>query len=124
MPKTNSEPQMLRFYAKGDLLVTEPGTAASTAREGRPSRYVGRKLAMVGEGRQAVASFPATSDPYSCPANSPRGARLIKLTRRDGSLWPADEATARACGVDYVATRFSSGEHVAVAAKKASKKES
>lgn len=116
----------LRFYAKGDLLVSVPGQTilrrnADTGAAGSPVKYVGRvhvpaKLRK-GPGDSVIvdepASNPARSEAYECDSDTERGRRLMKLTRRDGSLWPADEATAAACGVPFVATEFSDGEHVA-----------
>jgi hypothetical protein len=57
----------------------------------------------------------ATSEPYSVAESTKAARRLIKLTRRDKSLWPADEYTAAACDVDFVPVMQDiDGEWVAV----------
>jgi hypothetical protein len=116
----------LSFFAKDDLLVTLPGQRlmrrnADTGASGSPMRYVGRqhvpaKLRQdVAAGTTIVdeaASNPATPEAFSCDADTEMGRRLAKLVRRDGSLWPADKATADACGVAFVETVFQDGAHV------------
>lgn len=87
----------LRFFAKADLLVTVPGTPTL--------KYVNR----ASDGKNA---WPAVEQPFAVDPNTDAGRRLVKLTRRDQSLFPADQFTANACGVPYVRTRFVDGEHV------------
>ena len=90
----------LRFYAREDQLVPVPG---SFPRIGQAPSYIGRKFVA------ADRSHPATDDPYECDAETEGGRRLKKLTRRDACLWPADEATARACGVAFVPVEVKDG---------------
>lgn len=97
----------LRFYAKGDLLVTLPGFVPRP-QGGDVPRYINRTLKMV-DGR---ATFPAMPEPYECEAKSPQAARAIEITKRDLSLWPADRETAKACNRPYTETEFVDGEHV------------
>ena len=115
----------LRFYAKDDLLVTEPGSPMMT---GQPVRYVGRDFvpgtAATPSGTPAVAAaFPASSEPFECDSDTKRGQDLIRLMRIDTTrhgeqpLWPADQATADACGVPFVAVTVKDG--VAVPASSA-----
>ena len=87
----------VRFYAKEDQLVV-----------GWPE-FIGRK-------RDADGNFPATQDPVEVESESDVGRKLIKLTRRDGSLWPADESTARLCGVAHQAVEFNGVAWVAKSA--------
>ena len=112
----------LKFYAKSDLLVTAPGQAVVRRNAddpdsvGAPLKYVGRTHvpAKLDADRRVIraASNPASEAPYTCQADSEKGRRLMKLCRRDGSLWPADRETAAACGVPFVETKFVDGEHV------------
>lgn len=90
----------LKFLAKDDQLVTEPGT---TNLAGQVARYIGRVW------DDAIHGFPATQTPYECEADSPDGRRLTKLLRRDNCLIPADPATAAACGVEFVPHKFCNG---------------
>lgn len=79
----------LRFYAREDQLVFVPYITVSP---GSPERYVGRRF------EPRLRGYPATKEPFSVDAESPAGQRLIQLVARDGSLYPADEETAKACG--------------------------
>lgn len=101
----------LKFYARADLMVAVPG---STAFAGQVSRYLGRetKVENAGTPDEAV-SYPATKDGFACDADSPLGARAVKLTRRDAAFWPADSETAAACGVQFIPVEFKSGVWVA-----------
>lgn len=97
----------LKFYARADLMVAVPG---STAFAGQVSRYLGRETKVENAGTpQEVVSYPATKDGFACEADSPLAARATKLTRRDAAFWPADVATAAACGVLFVNTEFKDG---------------
>jgi len=91
----------LRFFAREGLLVTEPGAVRCV---GQHLRYVGRVYDHAT--RQLVAAeVPSEYDPASGA-----GQRLIKITHRDRSLWPADEATAHACGVPFVPVVYTDGQ--------------
>ncbi len=103
----------LSFKAKGDLLVTEPGVPIIT---GSIPRYVNRKFVAPVKEKQGEtvvtvkgACFPAVKEPLEVDSDSKDGARLIKLTRRDKCLWPADAPTAKACLVEYTPTKFADG---------------
>jgi hypothetical protein len=100
----------LKFFAKGDLLVSKPGFLPRFA-GGDVPRYIGRSF--VPRDGDKPAHHIATKEPYACEANSEEGRRLAFLTRRDACLWPADAETAAACGVKFVSTEFKDGEHVA-----------
>lgn len=91
---------ILKFYARDDLLVTEPGT---TQYAGQLARYIGRSW------DKTLYGYPATKEPFCVDSNSPTGARLLKLMLREQSLWPADEATAAACGMSLTKLSFTSG---------------
>lgn len=93
----------LAFYARGDLLVMKPGVWLTV---GSPNQYVGRKH------DPALRAYPATKEPFEVEANSDEGRRLTKLIRRDQSLWAANEATAKACGVEFMDLEFSNGEWI------------
>lgn len=103
---------LLRFYAKHDELVREPGVRLIV---GHRASYVGRKF------DEKTNGFPATAEPFAVSAESAEGQRLATLCQRDGSLWPADEATAQACGVPFQPVEFQSGAWVAAATKTAAK---
>jgi hypothetical protein len=90
----------LRFYAKAGHSVHWPGLKAT----GQAYAYVGRQLASSG------ASQPASKDAVEVDASSEEGRRFAKLCKRDGSLWPADKATANHCGVEFVELDYADTE--------------
>jgi hypothetical protein len=90
----------LRFYAREDLPVRYPGHIPRT---GSPDNYIGREFA---------PPYRAKREAFECDSESECGRRLMKLTRRDGSLWPADEETAKACGVEFQDVEFNEGKWV------------
>lgn len=89
----------LRFYSRDGLLVSFPNARNIV---GQPMRYIGRELReIVHDGAKRFA-YVATAEPFEVDESTECARRLVKLTRRDSSLWPADEHTARACGVQLV----------------------
>jgi hypothetical protein len=104
----------LRFYAKHDELVREPGARMII---GQPASYVGRRYDV------SAGGWPAVETSHDVESDSEAGLRLTTLCRRDGCLWAADEATAAAVGVPYTRTKLLDGAWVAdttpVAAMKA-----
>jgi hypothetical protein len=92
----------LKFFARGDALVTVPGVYPQ----------VGQALPRVGRVQGSDGVLRATKDPFEVDADSDAGRRLIKLVRRDQSLWPADKATAEACGVEFVELEYKDDEWV------------
>jgi len=93
-----------------------PGAKAA----GSLPRYVGRGNVQTDAGM----THPATSEPVAVEDNSKEGIRFLKLIRRHSDnpcLWPADEATARACGIKFQAVELVDGEYQPKA-EKASKK--
>ena len=110
----------LKFYARGDALVTVPGVYPAI---GQALPRVGRiqdPVQPLKVGESGLSRLKATKDPFEVDADSDAGRRLIKLVRRDQSLWPADKATAEACGVEFVELEFKDDEWV-LKAKKPSK---
>lgn len=91
---------ILRFYAKEDQLVHVPGFHPLP---GQFHEFVGRRFDF------DKKSWPATSEPAQFDSESEPGRRLVALVRRDACLWPADEATAVACGVQFVAIEIKDG---------------
>lgn len=86
--------QRLRFYARGTALVADVHAQEHPTHPIR--RFVGRRWQEVVPGRFAW-----------CPTEDPQElAYHHDLTRacKDGDLWPADEETAKACGVAFDAT--------------------
>jgi hypothetical protein len=83
----------LRFHSRAGHLVALPGGH----RIGSIPRYIGRTY------DPETRAFPATAKPIEVDfAKKPQLAqRLKKLCRRDGSLLPADEATAAHCQVPW-----------------------
>lgn len=80
----------LRFTARGTACVPDPhGTEASPQRR----RMVGRKHEQIKPGTWAWV-------PLAKPDELAFHQDLAKAVK-DGDLWPADEATAKACGVKF-----------------------
>lgn len=98
----NQQP-VLKFYARADYKVTVPGHRPMV---GQVPRYVGREFAADG------LVHPASTDPFVIPVRRPEAQRLVKIVRRDGTLWPADPETARACRVPFVPVELVDGEWV------------
>ncbi len=103
---------LLRFYARADLLVYVPGARPG---QGESPRYVGRGFVR-GEPNKGGAQYPALKEAFECDEDSDAARRLVKLTRRDGSLWPADATTAAACGVEFTPVEFRDGAWLAKSA--------
>jgi hypothetical protein len=100
---------LLKFYAREDLLVNDP---AAPVRDSQPIQRVGRTFVYSKRNDRGEvvepAHYTANSDPYVVDSNSPNGQRLAKRCRRR-ELWAADEATAKACGVDFVQLEMRDG---------------
>lgn len=107
---------MLRFCAKGDLLVTRPGFRPLV---GQSPVYVGRRHVRDGK----MGSFPATDKPFEVDATTDVAVRLAKLARRDRSLWAYDKETAQHCGIDFVPVEYVDGEWVPAKPKARGNKE-
>lgn len=99
----------LRFHARGTGLVSLPGENRIV---GQLPRYIGRTLKLI----DGAAAWPANAEPHECDSSSPTAARLAKRCRA-GELWAADEATAAACGVEFVALDHSDGAWIPAASK-------
>lgn len=94
--------QTLRFYAKDNLVVSFPG---SKDVPGNPARYVGRAY--------VNNDYPATQLGDSFKEGSPEFLRIKKVINSSPQpLYPADQASADACGVPFVAVEFKSGKWV------------
>jgi hypothetical protein len=98
--------QLLRFFARADQLVPFPGFSPGA---GQAALYVGRTF------DAGIGGYPATRDAAEFEPGSPAAQRLLKVARRDASLWPADQFTAQACELPFVELEFNSGEYVAKA---------
>lgn len=95
----------LSFYAKDDDIVYEPDFPRV---RGAIPRYVGRYF--VPATKDKSAAFPATAEPYVCDSESENGRVLVgKFLRGKRPLWPADKATAEACGVEFVPVEVKDG---------------
>lgn len=97
---------------------------------GQLSRFVGRSFKPSGQPGFAGA-YAADAEPVEVDPNGEDAAHLIRQARKnDPGVWPADEATAAACGVEFVKlSRDSDGEwmpakatHIAVSSKKSEPK--
>lgn len=97
--------EKLKFYAREDLLVSEP---FHTRIQNQPARYVGRKF------DPRIRGYVAKQEPSEYELDSHAALRLMKIVRfNDPSpLFPADEYTARKCGVDYKEVVFKDGAWV------------
>jgi hypothetical protein len=104
---------MLRFYAREDQLVRETGIHP---RIGDAARYYGRKF------DTATRGYPAISEAFAVAEGGEDAPKCMKACRK-GALWPADEATASACGVKFVPVECVDGAWVAKTSKPASKAE-
>ncbi len=87
---------ILKFYAREDQLVREPGIGPSI---GVPARYVGRYF------DAALRGFPAhdNAQAFDTDLVESRDIADLKRSTRKGGLWPADTETAAECGVPFVA---------------------
>ncbi len=100
----------LKFYARGSGLVYDP---TRPRRQGQMPGYVGRKF------DPKTRQWRATDEPHCIKLDmqtqdGQRSAQRIahRLVRRDSSLWPADEATAKYCGVPFPDLELKRGEWV------------
>lgn len=95
--------QLLKFYSKGNLLVRVPGFRPVV---GQAPKYVCRHLSNM--------SYPANQDAFVCEKDTDIGRRLVNLVKTEYSLYPADQETAKACGVKFVEVHLVDGEYVPV----------
>lgn len=91
----------LNFFAKEGHRVTHPNADHII---GDSAKLVGRKNMKDGEGK--FLKDGATKEAFSCDANSIEGRRIKKVFWRDESLWPADQETANALGVDFTILEY------------------
>ncbi len=90
----------LSFLPVPGHMVNRPGGRSV----GAPPRYVGRKYVQVEDKDAGVAgSYPATESPevFELRESAPEFFDLVRACSK-GGLFPADEATAQACGVKFV----------------------
>lgn len=90
---------MFKFYARGkamvfDLEAHDQGIRKFIGR--RHDRTLGFPEYDENGNKFMTGGWPATETPQEVPER----AEYIQACR-DGDLWPADEATARACGVKF-----------------------
>ncbi len=85
----------LKFYAKAGDCCPWP----NSHHFGQPRRYVGRQYTAPDESKGTGATWPAKKEPDEVESTTPDGEHLIRYCLK-GNLWPADEVTAAACGVD------------------------
>ena len=79
-----------KFLARGTAMVCDHAALDAGIR-----RFVGRKLVDLGEDQYGFAPLPPESPSEVAISGE------IKLACQAGDLWPADEETARACGVPF-----------------------
>jgi hypothetical protein len=102
----------LRFIAREDALATVPGSRANV---GQPAFYIGRKYIAPDRAAGRGARYEATQEPYEVTLDldrqddAMRFNRHVKLAQR-GDIWPADEETAKHCGLAFVQASFANGE--------------
>jgi hypothetical protein len=98
----------LRFYAREDALASIPGSRANI---GQAANYIGRKYEKPDAKAGKPAKYPATPEAHEATFNldkeddRARFNRYVKIAKR-GDIWPADEATAKACDVDLPQVEF------------------
>ena len=81
----------LQFYARGTALVADVHAQEHPTHPVR--RFVGRRWQEVTVGRWG---WVPTEEPQECEHHHD----LVKAAK-DGDLWPADQETAKACGVGF-----------------------
>jgi hypothetical protein len=107
---------MLRFHARPGHVLSWPGMKFA----GQFARYVGRstKLERDASGAVTAISHPAIAEAVEVDPQSKdktlrdRAARLLRLMaiEVEKPLIPADEATAKFCGVPFVPVELHDGE--------------
>jgi hypothetical protein len=99
----------LRFYAKDEEGNQHKVYVPNFPKvQGAFPQYVGR-LFIPGTA-ETGAQHPATAEPFECDSEDANGQALLnKFRRGKRCLWPADKATAEACGVDFVAVEVKDG---------------
>lgn len=88
----------LAFYAR-------PGHSCYPAGKkfpGQRNAYIGQAWKKLKDGRVALIH---SKEPAEFEAGTEGGDRAMKHCQ-DGSLWPADDATARHCGVPFVDVEY------------------
>jgi hypothetical protein len=96
--------QTLRFYARADFMVN--------ARPGETLR-IGMPVPRIGRDHLPDGSLPASKEVFECDSESACGRNALHSMRvkpRNPPLWPADEATAAACGVPFTPVEWVDGE--------------
>lgn len=94
---------LLKFHSKPDHCVYYP----ERRRAGQIYNYIGRRFVPATDGKTAGRHVP-TDEPFVIDdehqdSDTRKAAAILKWRcKSDSSIWPADEDTARACGVDYV----------------------
>lgn len=83
--------QRLRFYARGTALVADVHAQEHPKHKSR--RFIGRRWQEIAPGQWG---WCPTETPQECDYHHD-----LARACRDGNLWPADEATAKACGVAF-----------------------
>ena len=95
----------LRFYAKDDAKLYVPNFPKV---RGAIPQYVGRTF-VPSDGTNG-ASHPASAEPFECDSEDENGKALLnKFQRGKRDIWPADKATADACGVEFLAVEVKDG---------------
>jgi hypothetical protein len=95
----------LRFYARPGYMFSLPGVRVA----GSMPRYIGRTVRVEGK---TILNAPLP-EPATIDSETPEGKRVLRVMACDAPdypLWPADENTARACGVPYVDVELTDGE--------------
>jgi hypothetical protein len=106
---------MLKFHAKAGDCCPWP----NSHHYGQVRRYVGRQYTAPNEAKGTGATWPAKAEPDEVDAASPHAEHLIRYCAK-GNIWPADEATAAACGVAFTKLeRGKDGEWLSAAPKTA-----
>ncbi len=85
------ETKTLRVRARGTASVPD----FARLERGQSRGFIGRK--MVPDPATGLATWQPTDEVVELPNEPPYAAEYLKALR-DGDLWAADEATARACG--------------------------
>jgi hypothetical protein len=86
----------LRFYSRDGHTVAWPGGKSP----GQIPHLVGRSFKP--STKPGVAGvFVADKEAAEVDSDAPEAAHLIRQCQK-GGLWPADEATAASCGVEFV----------------------
>ncbi len=102
---------LLKFYAKHGHVVHWPGLKT----KGQVHHYVGRRFHRHPDDVHAKKTgisghHRGQPEPATVDSESDDAFHLVRYAQK-GGLWPADEATAQHCGIQFTALQFDHATH-------------